>query len=120
MAEYIERETALILLDGIYDCNDMVFEKNDSCVGLDCGSCQWRDTKNYIRNRLSRIPAADVVPVVRCGECEYSKEARVNKNGFLICPASGMEITDHDYCSYGERMDMVTDSNQVKDGDGDA
>lgn len=61
--EYIERGAALELLDGIYDCNDMVFEKNDSCVGLDCGSCRWRDTKNYIRDRLSRIPAADVVPV---------------------------------------------------------
>lgn len=58
-----------------------------------------------LRGALSRAPAADVVPVVRCGECEYRKDARVNEKGFLICPASGMEITDNDFCSYGARMD---------------
>lgn len=49
------------------------------------------------------IPAVDAVPVVRCRECEYAKNAKVNKKGFLICPASHMEIVDDDYCSYGER-----------------
>ena len=57
-----------------------------------------------VRHHLPEIHAADVVEAVRCEECEYRKDARVNKNGFLICPASGMEITDNDYCSYGERM----------------
>lgn len=37
-----------------------------------------------------------------CRNCEYRKKATVNDKGFLICPASGMEITDQDYCSYGE------------------
>lgn len=49
------------------------------------------------------IPAVDAVPVVRCRECEYAKNAKVNKKGFRICPASHMEIVDDDYCSYGER-----------------
>lgn len=49
------------------------------------------------------IPAVDAVPVVRCRECEYAKNAKVNEKGFLICPASHMEIVDDDYCSYGER-----------------
>ena len=44
-----------------------------------------------------------VETVIRCKDCVYSEKARVNKKGFLICPASGMEITDRDYCSYGER-----------------
>lgn len=47
----------------------------------------------------------DAVPVVRCQECRYYPTAKVNEKGFLICPASGMEITETDYCSYGERMD---------------
>lgn len=50
------------------------------------------------------LPAADVAPVVRCKECRYYQNAKVNKKGFLICPASGMEITETDYCSYGERI----------------
>ena len=54
---------------------------------------------------LKAIPTIDAVPVVRCQECRYYPTAKVNEKGFLICPASGMEITETDYCSYGERMD---------------
>ena len=48
--------------------------------------------------------------LVRCKDCTYAKDAAVNEKGYLICPASGMEITDRDYCSYGERRaDHETD-----------
>lgn len=52
---------------------------------------------------LSDYPAVDAVPVVRCRECIYGREAKWNKKGFRICPASYMEIMDDDFCSYGER-----------------
>ena len=55
-----------------------------------------REWVNYIVNN-------DVVEVCRCKDCEYYEEAKVNELGFLICRASGMEITDEDFCSYGER-----------------
>ena len=45
----------------------------------------------------------DAVPVVRCKDCVHWREAVTNEKGFLICPASGMEITESDFCSYGER-----------------
>lgn len=45
------------------------------------------------------------VEVVRCKDCTYWNEAKVNSKGFLICHASGMEITEMDYCSYGERRE---------------
>jgi hypothetical protein len=35
----------------------------------------------------------------------YRQKAKVNRKGFLICPASGMEITDDDYCSYGAKKE---------------
>lgn len=54
---------------------------------------------------IDYIPAADVVPVVRCRECEYAKNAKWNKEGYRICPASHMEITDDDFCSYGVRTE---------------
>ena len=54
---------------------------------------------------LKAIPTIDAVPVVRCQECRYYPTAKVNEKRFLICPASGMEITETDYCSYGSRMD---------------
>lgn len=54
---------------------------------------------------INDAPTVDAVPVVKCRECKYAKNAKVNKKGFRICPASHMEIVDDDYCSYGERKD---------------
>lgn len=54
---------------------------------------------------IDTIPAADIAEVMRCKDCRYYQDAKINKKGFLICPASGMEITETDYCSYGSRMD---------------
>lgn len=52
---------------------------------------------------VQRVCAAnDAAEVVRCKECIY-RPIIPNKKGFLICEASGMEITDRDFCSYGER-----------------
>lgn len=58
--------------------------------------------KEIIRN----APTVDAVPVVRCKDCVYSQSAKINKKGYRICPASHMEITDDDFCSYGERRDV--------------
>ena len=43
--------------------------------------------------------------VITCAECRYKPIAKVNHKGFLICAASQMEITDTDFCSYGERKE---------------
>lgn len=43
--------------------------------------------------------------VVRCKDCAFAKNAKWNKKGYRICPASHMEITDDDFCSYGVRED---------------
>lgn len=53
---------------------------------------------------VNRIPDADAVEVVRCKDCKYWDKATIRK-GFLICPASGMEIMAEDYCSYGKRKE---------------
>ena len=58
---------------------------------------------DMIEDCIDNAPTADVVEVVRCSECVNGKKAVINDKGFKICPASGMEITDNDYCSYGER-----------------
>ena len=79
MEEYIKREDAINLL-WLY--------ADESCASV-----------------VSDFESLPAVPVVRCQECRYYPTAKVNEKGFLICPASGMEITETDYCSYGERMD---------------
>ena len=65
-------------------------------------------TPGRARELIKQAPAADVAPVIRCEECRYYQNAKINKKGFLICPASGMEITEDDYCSYGERKEDDT------------
>ena len=42
---------------------------------------------------------------IRCKDCKYAAKAQWNKKGYRICPASHMEITDDDFCSYGERKE---------------
>lgn len=51
---------------------------------------------------IRKLPAADVVPVVRCKDCKHFVNATINANGFLICDISDMEIAPDDFCSYGE------------------
>lgn len=44
--------------------------------------------------------------VVRCEDCVHKDYANtVSEKGCLICPVTGLEITVHDYCIYGERRD---------------
>lgn len=51
---------------------------------------------------VAAAPIVDAVVVTRCKDCEHKERATVNGKGFLICPASGMEVTPDDFCSYGE------------------
>ena len=60
---------------------------------------------HFSANAIDFAPTIDAVPVVRCRECIYFEDSQINEKGFLICPASGMEITDMDFCSYGERKE---------------
>ena len=50
---------------------------------------------------VEEAPAVDAVGVVRCKDCAHWKKAKANIKGFLICPASGMEIMATDFCSRG-------------------
>lgn len=45
-------------IDGIWDCNDMVFKPNDHCCNIpeDCKGCKWVETKNFIRRIVANAP----------------------------------------------------------------
>ena len=89
MKEYIERAMAFAVLV------DFPGELSPENIGL-----------AVARKAIDALPAADVAEVVRCKDCQYYQDAKINKKGFLICPSSGMEITETDYCSYGVRMEV--------------
>ena len=79
--------------------------KKTKHYGLDNGSSLGRHSgvAEIFISIIELEPTIDAVPVVRCKECIFEKKAEVNSKGYRICPASGMEITDDDFCSYGER-----------------
>ena len=96
MKEYIERAAVHELVKRIPKYEMFNYDRTTALLGIDPDDVDFG---------VDKIPPADAVPVVRCQECRYYPTAKVNEKGFLICPASGMEITETDYCSYGERMD---------------
>lgn len=59
--------------------------------------------------RLRELAEADRegrLVVLPCKDCKYMAGALPNDKGFLICPASGMEIIPDDFCSYGEPREV--------------
>ena len=58
------------------------------------------------KQALASVPAADVVPVVRCKDCKY---AYINSfsaaSGVALCSSSAKVMQQDDFCSYGERKD---------------
>ena len=95
--EHIEREAVVKELEEhlSYESPSFTKEQNE-CI----------DTGLKIARRIVKaLPAADVVEVVRCKDCVYFEEDYVYAEGFVLCPAIGMEVTDMDFCSYGERRD---------------
>lgn len=77
---------------------------------IDRDVIHWRPDENWelyaTAADIRAIPTVDAVVVTRCKNCEHKERATVNGKGFLICPASGMEITPDDFCSYGEPKEV--------------
>ena len=77
-------------------------DPQDYIKELEAENKQLRRERDQAVEELHRN--TDAVPVVRCKDCVYKASAEVI-DVFLICPASGMEICDDDFCSYGERKE---------------
>ena len=90
MAEYIDREAVKEIMKK-YRCLDCTNEKS-----LGCPLCQLHRPFTEI----SKIPAADVVEVVRCKYCA------VPHNKYTGCPMLNGLVTPPDfYCPFGERKE---------------
>lgn len=70
-------------------------------IGYEIGLCFGAENPEVAMRMISDSS----VRVVRCKDCLYWADRKVNKKGFSICPATGMEITPRDYCSYGVNSD---------------
>ena len=94
MAEYIEREAALKKL---LQCADVY---NPECSDI---------TVAHAMRKISAIPAADVVPVVRCRDCKH-RDPEDKK-----CDCGGLEhahmfpVADDWFCADGEKREVEHD-----------
>ena len=53
---------------------------------------------------LEHMPAADVVPVVRCKDCRFAKPHKtISGKEMLDCIVTNQLLCHDDFCSYGER-----------------
>ena len=96
MAEYIERTDLRKTLKEEMQILKETPGKDDWDKGIIQG------IKESIMH-LNAAPAADVVEVVRCETCnQFRRSTKVNQN-FGVCRRSKMEVSWHDFCSYGER-----------------
>lgn len=85
MAEYIAREELLAQLRAMesYNVSPMYRRGYDDCVAT-----------------VLNAPTADVVPVVRCKDCE---NAQNECGGMIICRVYKHIMWLQDFCSYGKR-----------------
>lgn len=92
MAEYIAREVLLAQLRAIesYNASPMYRRGYDDCV-----------------EAILKTPTADVVPVVRCKDCE---NAQNECGGMIICRVYKHIMFLHNFCSYGKRKGGGTDN----------
>lgn len=100
MAEYIEREAALALVQPDAP------EDEKAAVTI-------ATAKKLVRSIVWRTPAADVAPVVRCKDCIYTRKLY----GRLVCKygtCSGCILREDFFCANGTRKETR------KDGDSDA
>lgn len=70
-----------------------------------CGIFVCGEKENDKKSALSEWNQRPAPPIGRCKDCARKEKATVNAKGFLVCPASGMEITDTDFCSYFEKRE---------------
>lgn len=99
--EYIRKHDAIAIAES-YQVERTGFHLND----YEYGRNQVADS---IASDLEDIEPADVVPVVRCGQCGYWHD---NDGDYGYCYAKDGQGFGHawrknDFCSYGERKGRV-------------
>jgi hypothetical protein len=102
MGDLIDRQAAIDELNGQIEYCDKALRAFDIAVNDAYAVKVERASLIAYKGQLESIPAADVVPVVRCRDCKHWD----NGNLSFECPWDygryGSSDED-DFCSYGER-----------------
>ena len=85
--EYIERQRAIV----------------DACNSLELYPSEYAK----LEDALNRIPAADVVPAVRCQDCVYAHPLKDSKYDYLCHYWNGHSCNQNQFCSQGKRKEKT-------------
>lgn len=98
MAEYIKREAAIAYIREQSEECQKAFEELGGESGI------YADAYNDLAEDFYSIPAADVVPVVRCKDCAHYRMGACEKvyTDGNVFSAAWQERKPDDFCSYGE------------------
>lgn len=96
--EYIEREAAIEALRKALDYSD-----NKLDIGEFKNGCIAAMRDDIIA--IGRVPAADVVEVVRCKDCKNCLNAKTSA-GMRWCRKFRRGVYPDDFCSCGERKEQ--------------
>lgn len=95
MNEYIERNAAIDAIMAVY---------------VSTAGYKTRERVFKAEEAVHRLPAADVVEVVRCKDCRFLRFS--DFYGACVCGRMAI-VQPWDYCSRGERNDVKTFANQL-------
>lgn len=96
--EYIEREEVIKILEH-YDLS------SGSTLGCHSGAIECAIFA------IKMLPAADVVPVVRCKDCRHCETDYVHEGEYTCFYTGAMGLTLDDFCSKAEGKDEHDKSN---------
>lgn len=90
-----------------------------NCLDCLCGECKYEYMQkpgNFVQcmnaiiaeaaNAIEELTAADVRPVVTCGECKHYRGRPWENNATGICSRTDCGVRIDDFCSYGIRGKM--------------
>ena len=104
MKEYIDREATL---------NERPEGRNPGQVGKEEYNKGWNDCRSAFCECITSMPAADVVEVVRCGQCKHSRELDRSdpyENSFVdgcvwCMMGRGDGVAKDQFCDEGEKKE---------------
>lgn len=114
MSEYIDRDSAREIIEELQKSLCPVGRYGRGYVyGIER---DMYDELEKILDDVDAIPAADVVEMVRCGECLYHREKNKKESAYLepnVIVCTNLNIFEDgcgfmwrtDFCSYGERKE---------------
>lgn len=84
------------------NADDIEYTKKTFCYGhgwYELDEREETDVEFVLKKEIDEMPAADVVEVVRCGQCKFFQSS-----GCFI-GIQGAQISSDNYCAWGQRKD---------------